>query len=374
MPDLYPLLRPLLLRLDAERAHGLAIAALRAGLGGRVRTNGAPALRQTLWGRDFANPVGLAAGFDKNAEIPGAALNLGFGFVEAGTVTPRPQAGNPRPRVFRAADHGAVINRMGFPNRGLEDFRARMQAFRARPGPAGPVGVNIGMNKDQADPAADYCLLLRELGPYADYVAVNISSPNTPGLRDLQDPQAFLDLTGRILAERARCGLDATPLLVKFSPDMGLAQLEGLAGAVLRSGIDGMILTNTTLARPASLPAAFAAEKGGLSGQPLRDRATETLRALYRLTGGRLPLIGLGGIATAADAYARIRAGASLVQVYSALVFEGPALARRLRDGLAALLERDGFAAVADAVGADHRHGTVNAAPSGLDTATGKPA
>lgn len=353
MIDLYPLLRPVLLRMDAENAHRLAIAGLRAGLGGSTRADDPASLRQSLWGLDFRNPVGLAAGFDKNAEVPAAMLRVGFGFVEAGTVTPKPQGGNPRPRVFRDPSHRAVINRMGFPNRGLEDFRANAARFRA--GAGGLFGINIGMNKDQADPAADYCLLLRELGPLADYVAVNISSPNTPGLRDLQHPDAFLDLTGRILAERARCGLDTLPLLVKLSPDLDDAQRAGLADAALRSGIDGLILTNTTLARPAGLPPSFAAEKGGLSGAPVRDRATATIRDFYRLTDGKLPIVGLGGIASAEDAYAKIRAGASLVQIYSALVFEGPALIRRIREGLAQLLARDGITYIQDAVGLDAR-------------------
>ncbi len=351
----YRLIRPLLFCMDAERAHGLTLRALKTGFAPVQDQSAHPSLTATLWNRKFPNPIGLAAGFDKNAEVIGPAFRMGFGFVEAGTVTPRSQQGNPRPRIFRDPDHEAVINRMGFPNHGMEAFKANLERFmETRPRPAGVLGINIGMNKDQADPAKDYCLLVQNLATMADYLTINISSPNTPGLRDLQTKNAFIELMGRIRATRDyACGQYPTPLLVKFAPDLTEAQREELAEAALQSGIDGLILTNTTLDRPLSLDAGFAAERGGLSGKPLKDKATESIRAFHRLTKGRLPIIGLGGIASAEDAYEKIRAGASLVQVYTALVYQGPALVRRLQEGLARLLERDGFRSVADAIGSE---------------------
>ena len=350
---LYPVLRPLLFAMDAEAAHRLTIGALK-----HLKPNSAapddPALRVTLWNRNFPNPLGLAAGFDKNAEIIAAMFGFGFGFVEAGTVTPKPQHGNPRPRIFRNADHQAVINRMGFPNIGMNGFKANLEKFLdSRPRPAGMVGINIGMNKSQADPAKDYCVLVHMLGPFADYLTVNISSPNTPGLRNLQEPAAFLDLITQILAARDRaCGKEMPPpLLVKLAPDLHEGQQEKLAEAALQSGIDGLILTNTTLQRPDFLPESFRAEKGGLSGKPLRDPSTAIIRNFYRLTNGRLPIIGAGGISSAQDAYDKIRAGASLVQLYSALAFQGPGVVKRIKGDLSALLKADGFSRVQDAVG-----------------------
>ena len=357
---LYSLARPFLFRMDAEDAHKLTLAALKAGLVPAQKTTDDPALRVTLWNRTFANPVGLAAGFDKNAEVVGPMLRLGFGFVEAGTVTPKPQEGNPRPRVFRAPSHGAVINRMGFPNGGMSAFHDNFTAFLARkPRPAGIVGINIGMNKSTLekgeDIARDYCVLVRQLGPMADYLTVNISSPNTPGLRDLQRRDAFLELTGKILAERdASCGKDnAPPLLVKLAPDLSDEQITELATAALESGIDGLILTNTTLDRPTDLPENFRNEKGGLSGAPVRDKSTRVIAAFHRLTGGRLPLIGAGGIADGDDAYVKIRAGANLVQLYTALVFHGPAVVHRINQQILTRLHADGFNHISQAVGAD---------------------
>lgn len=351
---LYPVIKPLLFAMDAESAHRLTINALKTIKPKPVTLPDDSSLRVTLWDRNFPNPLGLAAGFDKNAEVIAPLFGLGFGFVEVGTVTPRPQHGNPRPRVFRDPYHNAVINRMGFPNIGMNKFKANLEKFLdSRPRPAGMVGINIGMNKSQTDPAKDYCLLVRTLGPFADYISVNISSPNTPGLRNLQDPAAFLELTAQILEERAKaCGKEMPPpLLVKLAPDLSTEQQEALAAAALQSGIDGLILGNTTLARPDALSPGFRDQKGGLSGEPLRDKSTEMIRNFYRLTQGKLPIIGVGGVSSARDAYDKIRAGASLVQLYSALVFKGPGMVKQTTTELAALLKADGFAQMKDAVG-----------------------
>jgi dihydroorotate dehydrogenase len=348
---LYQWAFPLLDRIDPERAHRLAIAALKTGLIAGDRRSDPPILAQTVFGHAFPNPIGLAAGFDKDAEVYAQALDLGFGFVELGSVTPLPQKGNPRPRLFRlTADH-AVINRMGFNNRGIAAMAARLQnRDRAR----GIVGINLGKNKDQTDAAADYAAGTRLLGTRADYLVINVSSPNTPGLRALQSRDALAALIAAVLEARAEL-TRRPPLLLKIAPDLTDLDRQDIAEVALAAGLDGIIVSNTTIARPTGLDPRFAGEAGGLSGRPLLQPATETLRDIYRRTGGRLPLIGVGGIASAADAYAKIRAGASLVQLYTALVFEGPGLVRRIKDELAVLLARDGFAHVAEAVGADHR-------------------
>ena len=351
----YPLLRPVLMAMDAEDAHRLTLRVLQY-MPADTAMEDDPALRVTLWNRNFPNPVGLAAGFDKNAEVIAPMFGFGFGFVETGTVTPKPQEGNSRPRIFRAPTHGAVINRMGFPNVGMTGFKRNIEKFLGhKPRPAGIVGINIGMNKDQPDPAKDYCLLVRTLGPFADYLTVNISSPNTPGLRNLQEPKAFRDLIGKILEERARaCGKDMPPpLLVKLAPDLNEHQQSDLALSALACGIDGLILTNTTLDRPGDLPESFRAEKGGLSGNPLNEKSTESIRHFYRLTNGRLPIIGAGGVSSAQDAYNKIRAGASLVQIYSALAFKGPGMVKEMKTELIELLKADGLSRVEDAVGLD---------------------
>jgi dihydroorotate dehydrogenase len=350
---LYPLLRPFLFALDAETAHRLTINMLKT-IPARPAPAENPALRVTLWDRHFPNPIGLAAGFDKNAQVIAPMMGFGFGFVEVGTVTPRPQEGNPRPRIFRDAAHQAVINRMGFPNEGMNAFKANLEKFlETRPRPNGLVGINIGMNKSQVDPAKDYCLLVRTLGPFADYLTVNISSPNTPGLRNLQEPEVFRDLMALVLEERNRaCGKHMPPpLLVKLAPDLDEAQQEALAEAVLQSGVDGLILTNTTLDRPDHLPESFGLERGGLSGRPLTEKSIAVIRNFARLTGGRLPIIGVGGVSSARDAYDKILAGASLVQLYSALVFQGPGMVKRITSELAELLKADGFSNIGEAVG-----------------------
>jgi dihydroorotate dehydrogenase len=348
---LYQRAFPLLDRIDPERAHRLAITALKTGLIGTDRRADPPILAQTLFGMGFPNPIGLAAGFDKDGEVYRQTLKLGFGFVELGSVTPKPQPGNPRPRLFRLTQNRAVINRMGFNNQGIEAMAARLQGRNTA---QGIVGINLGKNKDQVDAAADYAAGTQRLGPLADYLVINVSSPNTPGLRALQSRDALASLIDSVLV--ARNGLARRPpLLLKIAPDLTDADRQDIAEVALASGLDGLIVSNTTIARPAGLDPRFAQEAGGLSGRPLLQPATETLSDIYRRTGGRLPIIGVGGIASAADAYAKIRAGASLVQLYTALVFEGPGLVWRIKKGLAALLARDGFVHVAEAVGADHR-------------------
>lgn len=348
---LYQWAFPLLDRIDPERAHRLAIAALKTGLIGGARRPDPPILGQTVFGLAFPNPVGLAAGFDKDGEVHRQALGLGFGFVELGSVTPKPQPGNPRPRLFRGTADRAVINRMGFNNRGMAAMAARLQG---RDKARGIVGINLGKNKEQADAAADYAAGTTALGPLADYLVINVSSPNTPGLRALQSRDALAALIGAVLEARVQLAC-RPPLLLKIAPDLTDADRQDIAEVALASGLDGLIVSNTTLARPPGLDPRFAQEAGGLSGRPLFAPSTEILRDIYRRTGGNLPIVGVGGIASAADVYAKIRAGASLVQVYSALVFEGPGLVRRIKAGLAALLARDGFANIGDAVGADHR-------------------
>jgi dihydroorotate dehydrogenase len=352
VPDLFPLIRPLLRALPAETAHRVTLTALRWGTGGLVAGRAEPdppSLRQSLWGRDFPNPIGVAAGFDKDALVPDALLRLGCGFAETGTVTPRPQAGNPQPRLFRLYEDRAVINRLGFNNQGLEQTLARL---RTRPR-TGIVGVNLGKNRDSEDAIADYLDGVRRVGRLADYLVINVSSPNTPGLRDLQRREILGDLLRQVVAARD-AEAAGIPLLVKIAPDLTAEESADIAALAPETGIDGIVIANTTIARPPTLRSPYAAEAGGLSGKPLFAPSTAVLSEIYRLTEGKIPLIGVGGVAGAADAYAKIRAGASLVQLYTALVFEGPALIGRIKRGLAELLRRDGFASVGDAVGADH--------------------
>jgi dihydroorotate dehydrogenase len=354
--DLYPLIRPLLRALPAEGAHRLTLIALSWGLGGLIGGRGEPdpsSLKQTLWGREFPNPVGIAAGFDKEAEVPDALLRLGFGFTETGTVTPRPQPGNKKPRIFRLYDDSAVINRLGFNSRGLEPTLARLRARRR----VGIVGVNLGKNRDSEDVAADYLEGVRRVGRLADYFVINVSSPNTPGLRDLQRREILGDLLRQVVAARDEVA-PGTPLLVKIAPDLAPDERADIAALAEPSGIDGIIVANTTIARPPTLRSAVARETGGLSGKPLFAPSTALLGEIYRLTEGRVPLVGVGGIASADDAYEKIRAGASLVQLYTALIFEGPALVGGIKRGLAGLLSRDGFSSVGEAIGTDHMLGS----------------
>ena len=349
-PALASALMPLMRGLDAETAHGIALKALAAGLAGRDSGHDDPVLTTEAFGLQFRNPIGLAAGFDKDAVAVVPLMRLGFGFVEAGTVTPRSQSGNPRPRLFRLTDDAAVINRMGFNNGGLEGYVARLRSL-PKPLPA-VFGANIGINKEGAEPERDYPALYAAVAPFADYVTVNVSSPNTPGLRDLQGEERLAAILDAIAATRA--GLPRTPpLLVKIAPDLADDALAPIVQTCLTRGVAGLIISNTTIARPTTLRSALAKEAGGLSGAPLFEPSTEMLRKVFRIARRRLTLVGVGGIATAEQAYAKIRAGASLVQVYTGFAYAGPVLPRRVADGLAGLLKRDGFTSIADAVGKD---------------------
>jgi dihydroorotate dehydrogenase len=334
----------LLRQFDPETAHRMAITALKLGLGGRAGPDD-PVLATQVAGLNLPNPIGLAAGFDKSGEALHGLANAGFGFVECGSVTPRAQAGNPRPRLFRLSEDRAVINRMGFNNDGLEVFASRL---KRRPQTA-VIGANLGANKDTEDKAADYVAGLTRLRGLADYVTVNISSPNTPGLRALQGREALDDLLGRLAEAR---GDDATPVFLKVAPDLTEAEMTMIVEATLAHGLDALIVSNTILDRPATLRSPQAGEQGGLSGAPLRDRALTALMWAAAAAEGRLPLIGVGGIASGEDAYARIRAGASAVQLYSALIYEGPGLVGAIKRDLAERLRAEGFASIQDAVGA----------------------
>jgi dihydroorotate dehydrogenase len=345
-----PLATALLRLLPPETAHRAALVALRRGLVPGRAAPADPALRVRLWGLDFANPLGMAAGFDKDAEAIDPLLRLGFGFVEIGSVTPRPQRGNPRPRLFRLAADRAVINRMGFNSRGHDFARAGLAARRL-----GPVGVNLGKNKESAGALADYAAGIAALGPFADYLVVNVSSPNTPGLRDLQRAASLAPLIEGLVAARDRLAPRRPPLLLKLAPDLAPDERAAIAEVVVAGSVDGLILGNTTTARPPGLTDPAAGETGGLSGRPLLALSTAALADFYRLTQGRLPLIGVGGISSGADAFAKVRAGASLLQLYTALIYQGPGLIGRINRELAALLRRDGFATLGEAVGADHR-------------------
>jgi dihydroorotate dehydrogenase len=336
--------------IDPETAHRLTVSLLKTGLGPRQSNDAEPILATRLCGLDLPSCIGLAAGFDKDAEVPDAMLRAGLGFVECGTVTPLPQAGNPRPRLFRLSEDRAVINRMGFNNQGLDAFAARLDA-RPR---TGVIGANIGANKDSADRVADYVLGLRRLWGRADYFTVNISSPNTPGLRALQTREALQDLLGRLAETRAALMALSRdhPVFLKVAPDLTDDEIEAIVETTVVYGLEAIIVGNTTISRPDSLRSRHKGETGGLSGAPLMALSTTVLGRFHQAASGRIALIGAGGIASGVDAYAKVRAGASAVQLYSALVYEGAGLIGRIARDLAARLEADGFASVGDAVGA----------------------
>jgi len=361
---LYKLLKPAAFCLDSEYAHDLAISALEKT--GQCRISRAAAasiygwedsrLAQTLWGLHFPNPLGMAAGFDKNARVIPALAALGFGFIEIGTVTPRPQQGNPRPRIFRLPDDQAIINRMGFPNEGADAVAARLARLNK---PAIPLGINLGKNKDTLleDAAQDYIAAFEKLFPYGDYCVINVSSPNTPGLRLLQGADYLGALMTQIQAANQRLAAlhqrAPMPCLLKIAPDLAVEDLEAI-GALARvsgAGIDGLIATNTTLSRDGLISSVN--ETGGLSGMPLRARSTQVIRTLYRVVGKHVPIIGVGGVSNGQDAYEKLRAGASLVQVYTAFIYQGPVIARSIKTQLLTLLRRDGFNSVGEAVGVD---------------------
>jgi dihydroorotate dehydrogenase len=337
---LYRLARPFLFGLDPELAHRMTISVLQGLPNLSPRFD--PRLTVKMAGLSFPSPVGLAAGFDKDAGAPDAMLGLGFGFVEVGTVTPLPQAGNPKPRLFRLAEDAGVINRMGFNNQGQAAALARLSRRKRR----GIAGINIGANKDTVDRMQDYVTGMRVMQPHADYITVNISSPNTPGLRGLQDKVALDELLDAVMTLRT------VPVFLKVAPDLDAQAIDDVATVTMARGIDALIVGNTTISRP-PLRSRWQSEAGGLSGAPLKALAMAKLKAFRAATGGHMPLIAAGGIDGADEAYARIRAGASLVQVYSALVYHGPGLAKSIAKGLLVLLDRDGFAQVGDAVGLD---------------------
>ena len=354
---IYPIFRPLLFRLEAESAHHLTLKALQwlpAGTPARPDS----ILSTTVAGIDFPGPVGLAAGFDKDGVVAEKMHHFGYGFSELGTLTPLPQAGNPTPRLFRLAEDRAVINRMGFNNGGQEAAKKRL----ARMPRAGRViGINIGANKDSTDRIADYVTGVRNMAPLADYLTVNISSPNTPGLRALQDRKALDELLSAVMeardADRTPGPASAAshrsavpPIFLKIAPDLEPADIDDIAQCVTDHKVDALIISNTTITRP-PLRSRYAGEAGGLSGAPLHDLALERLKNFRAALGARVPLIGAGGISNAEQAYARIRAGASLVQLYSAMVYEGPWLAARINKGLVKMLRRDGFSSISDAIG-----------------------
>jgi dihydroorotate dehydrogenase len=343
--SLFDLGAGLLRRLPAETAHRATLK-LAAAAGPLIPQAPADDARLTVraFGLDFPNPVGLAAGFDKDADVPGAMAKFGFGFVECGTVTPRPQAGNPRPRLFRLSEDGAVINRMGFNNGGALEAARNLERRKGR----GIVGINIGANKDSQDRIADYARGFAVLAPLADYVTVNVSSPNTPGLRGLQNREELTRLLGTVIEARAKHGFK--PILLKIAPDLDAGAMDEIADVVRASGIEGLIVSNTTIARP-PLRSANAGETGGLSGKPLLAPSTQVLAQMHQRLAGAVTLIGVGGIASGEDAYAKIRAGACLVQLYTALAFHGPGLVGRIKRELLACLDRDGFAKLTDAVG-----------------------
>jgi len=338
---IYPIVRPLAFSLGAEAAHRATIAALKLAPKGRP-PEFAPSLRTNVAGIDFSSPVGLAAGFDKDGEVPEQMLGLGFGFVEIGTITPKPQSGNPKPRLFRLIEDQAVINRMGFNNGGQQAAFDRLNHAKR-----GVVGVNVGANKDSVDRIADYAVGVRRMSAVASYITINISSPNTPGLRGLQDEGALNELLAAVEEVRTE-----KPIFLKVAPDLAEGDPERIVRAALDHHLDGIIVANTTVTRP-PLKSRHAKEQGGLSGAPLKSLALDALRKFRSATGGEIPLIGVGGISNANDAWERIRAGASLIQLYSAMVYEGPGIARRIADGLAQMLERDGYSSISEVVGSD---------------------
>jgi len=343
----FDLAMPLARLIDPEVAHALTIRALAAGVVPVRVPVPDPRLATTVIGLEFPSPIGLAAGFDKNAEVADTMLGLGFGFVEVGTITPEAQAGNRRPRVFRLRKSQAVINRLGFNNRGLEAASAQLEH---RDRHRGLVAANIGPNRDAQYPIEDYETCIVRMAPLVDFLVLNISSPNTPGLRDLQDRGNVEEVLKRSVDARDRTGAKS-PVMIKIAPDLDVGEIEVVVEAAAAAGAAGIVVGNTTISRPASLVGRRRTEQGGLSGRPLFALSTKVLGEAFRFAAGRLALVGVGGVASGADAYAKIQAGADLVEVYTALAYEGWGLVERIHRELAVLLERDGFKCVADAVG-----------------------
>ena len=341
---IFNLIKPALFTIDPERAHSLTLAGLKAMPTGPKPNAGKLAI--DVAGIRFPNPLGMAAGFDKDGEVPDAVLGLGFGFTEVGSITPLPQTGNPKPRLFRLVQDKAVINRMGFNNGGASVAADRLKARQSR---GGVLGINVGANKDSTDRIDDYAQMTRIMAPLATYLAVNISSPNTPGLRALQDEGALEALLDAVLDARGPSG---PPIFLKVAPDLTTKDIDAITRIAMDKALGALIVSNTTISRP-SLQSHHVGETGGLSGAPLKPLALQRIRDFRASTGGAIPLVGVGGITTAGDAWERIRAGASLVQLYSALVYEGPGLAKRITRSLAKLMARDGFSTIAEAVGTE---------------------
>lgn len=348
----YKYIKPLLFLLDPEFAHNLAIFRLKyLPLFAPISVQ-SPMLTQNLWGMNFNNPIGMAAGFDKNAEVIYPLLKQGFGFVEAGTVTPKPQPGNKKPRLFRLKEDKAVINRLGFNNKGVSEFESHIRKFPE----LGIIGANIGKNKNQEDAVADYILLLKRLYGKSDYITVNISSPNTPGLRDLQEKEALSYLLSEIMDTRNKLAEQrkvSVPIMLKMAPDVTQDQEDDIAEAVIKYKVDGLIVSNTTIGNKDSLESKYRDQQGGLSGAPLFYNSTKVLRSMYNKTGKNIPIIGVGGISSAEDAYNKIKSGASLVQIYSAFVYQGFSLVNDIVNKMPKLLEKDGFTNISQAIGVD---------------------
>jgi len=346
---LYTLAKPFIFSMDSEKAHNLTVKGLKSlPLSPAPSTD--PILQSRFAGLDFINPVGMAPGFDKNGEVPDALIRLGFGYAEVGTLTPRAQPGNPKPRLFRLREDHAVINRLGFNNRGQDEAAPRLNRMGQRMG-KGKLGINIGANKDSEDRISDYVTGVKNMAPLADYLTVNISSPNTPGLRALQDKPALQELLAAVMQAK---GERALPIFLKVAPDLEPADIDDIIEVASSARIDALIISNTTITRP-PLQSPQAGETGGLSGAPLKPLALQRLSDFYKASGGQIPLIGVGGIATAQDAYDRICAGAGLVQLYSAMVYEGPTIAQMINKGLARMLKQDGFSSISQAVGSAHQ-------------------
>ena len=350
MDTLYKLIRPILFSLRPEDAHNITLSLLKYGRYPDKRTEHHSILYNEVFGRHFNNPIGLAAGFDKNASAIKNLYKIGFGFIEVGTVTPKPQPGNPKPRLFRLTEDHGIINRLGFNNCGAEKFRQNISKFRREHNNI--LGINIGKNKDAEDAIGDYLGNYKNLSSLADYLVINISSPNTPGLRELQNTENLEKLLGSITDYRNDKN-DKTPILLKVAPDLSDNELNNIADISIHYGIDGIIATNTTITRPTNLKSANKNEIGGLSGGPLRELSNKVIESIYRHTKGSIPIIGVGGVSSGQDAYQKIRLGASLVQIYSALIFEGPDVLTVILKDLKYLLEKDGFQRLKEAVGVD---------------------
>ena len=357
MPDFYSWVKPLLWQLAPEQAHRVALLALRYGPRWSLPDPGGDyGLETVVWGHAFPNPIGLAAGFDKDAVAISQLFGLGFGFVEVGGVTRHAQSGNPRPRLFRLNEDRAVINRMGLNSAGVEAVKRNL-IRHTRVSLPGPLAVNIGINKDSEDPTDDYATVAGAIAPFVDIMTINVSSPNTPGLRALQDPGKLARIVNSVRDTIA--SIDRPPVvLVKLAPDLTPSDIDDLSTLAIEERFDGLVISNTTTDRPDSLRSRHSEEPGGLSGQPLMDRSTTLLRKIFKQTDGQIPLVGVGGVFSGRDVYAKICAGASLVQLYSALVFEGPALIGRLKSELKACLTKDGFSTVTDAIGTDTKNRT----------------